>query len=156
PDRVTAIPGNHDTYVRATRHRFAEAFADYVSGDDKKATFPTLRRRGPIALIGLSSAGPTAPFMATGTLGRAPLERLEGLLAGFAKEPLFRVLLVHHPLQSKSRVKRLTDSGALRALLKRHGADLILHGHDHIHSTIRIDGPDGTIPAVGVPPASAL
>ncbi len=24
PDRVTAIPGNHDAYVRATEHRFAE------------------------------------------------------------------------------------------------------------------------------------
>ena len=24
PDRVTVIPGNHDAYVRATRHRFAE------------------------------------------------------------------------------------------------------------------------------------
>ena len=24
-DRVTVIPGNHDAYVRATRHRFAES-----------------------------------------------------------------------------------------------------------------------------------
>jgi 3',5'-cyclic AMP phosphodiesterase CpdA len=156
PDRVTAIPGNHDAYVRATRHRFAEAFADYVSGDDNAAHFPTLRRRGPIALISLSSAVPTPPFMATGTIGRAQLERLERLLAGLAKEPVFRVLMVHHPLQSKSRVKRLTDSGALRALLKRHGVELILHGHDHVHSTIRIDGTNGPIPVVGVPSASAL
>src|SRR5215469_3998098 len=52
-DRVTAIPGNHDAYVRATRLRFTNDFADYVSGDDKASTFPTLRRRGPIALIGL-------------------------------------------------------------------------------------------------------
>ena len=37
---------------------------------------PTLRRRGPVALIGLSSAVPTPPFMATGTLGRAQLEAL--------------------------------------------------------------------------------
>ena len=26
PDLVTVIPGNHDAYVRATRHRFAEAW----------------------------------------------------------------------------------------------------------------------------------
>ena len=26
PDRVTVVPGNHDAYVRATRHRFAEAW----------------------------------------------------------------------------------------------------------------------------------
>src|SRR5689334_1961772 len=26
PDRVTAIPGNHDAYVQATRHRFDQVF----------------------------------------------------------------------------------------------------------------------------------
>jgi 3',5'-cyclic AMP phosphodiesterase CpdA len=156
PDRVTAIPGNHDAYVRATRHRFAEVFADYVSGDDNDAAFPTLRRRGPLALIGLSSALPTPPFMATGTLGRAQLERLERLLAELANESVFRVLMVHHPLQSTSRIKRLTDSAKLLALLRRHGVELILHGHDHVHSIVRIDGPDGSIPVVGVPSASAL
>jgi 3',5'-cyclic AMP phosphodiesterase CpdA len=34
--------------------------------------------------------------------------------------------------------------------------ELVLHGHDHVHSTISIDGPDGSIPAIGVPSASAL
>jgi len=33
---------------------------------------------------------------------------------------------------------------------------LILHGHDHVHSTIWIDGPTGAIPAIGVPSASAV
>jgi 3',5'-cyclic AMP phosphodiesterase CpdA len=42
------------------------------------------------------------------------------------------------------------------ALLKRHGVELVLHGHDHVHSTIWVDGPKGAIPAVGVPSASAL
>src|SRR5262249_52279085 len=113
-------------------------------------------RRGPIALIGLSSAVPTPPLMATGTLGRIQLDRLERLLSDLAKETVFRVLLVHHPLQSKSRIKRVTDSGALPTLLKRHGVELILHGHDHVHSTIHVDGPNGAIPAIGVPSASAL
>jgi 3',5'-cyclic AMP phosphodiesterase CpdA len=66
------------------------------------------------------------------------------------------VLLIHHPLRSVSRAKRLTDSPELCALLKQHGVQLILHGHDHIHSTMWIDGPDGAIPAIGVPSASAL
>jgi 3',5'-cyclic AMP phosphodiesterase CpdA len=66
------------------------------------------------------------------------------------------VLLIHHPLRSASRFKRLTDSPQLLALLQRHGVELILHGHDHVHSTIWIDGPKGPIPAVGVPSASAL
>src|SRR5882757_5117988 len=64
PEIVTAIPGNHDAYVRATRHRFVQAFGDYLTGDETSAdgAFPFVRRRGPVALIGLSSAVPTAPF----------------------------------------------------------------------------------------------
>jgi 3',5'-cyclic AMP phosphodiesterase CpdA len=34
--------------------------------------------------------------------------------------------------------------------------DLILHGHDHVHSTVSIEGPTGSIPAVGVASASAI
>jgi 3',5'-cyclic AMP phosphodiesterase CpdA len=155
--QVTAIPGNHDAYVRATRHCFAEAFADYFRTDAAgEAKFPSLRRRGPLALISLSTAVPTAPLFATGTLGRAQLEALQTLLEGLAAEPLFRVILVHHPLRSKSRIKRLTDAADLLAILRRHGVELVLHGHDHVHSTVWIDGPDGSIPAIGVPSASAL
>src|ERR1700709_1996372 len=33
PQDVTVIPGNHDAYVRATKHRFAGTFADYLRGD---------------------------------------------------------------------------------------------------------------------------
>jgi 3',5'-cyclic AMP phosphodiesterase CpdA len=159
PDRVTVIPGNHDAYVRLTRHRFAEAWGSYLGSDDKPdggAAFPSLRRRGPLALVSVSSAVPTPPLMATGRLGRSQLDALERMLAGLASEQAFRVLLIHHPLRSDSRAKRLTDSSQLLALLKQYGVELILHGHDHVHSTIWIDGPNGPIPAVGVPSASAL
>ena len=157
-DRVTVIPGNHDAYVRATRHRFAEVWRDYLGSDEASdgATFPSLRRRGLLALISLSSAVPTPPLMATGWLGRSQLDALDRILARLAAEQAFRVLLVHHPLRSDSRTKRLTDSSGLLALLNRHGVELILHGHDHVHSTIWIDGPAGKIPAVGVPSASAV
>jgi 3',5'-cyclic AMP phosphodiesterase CpdA len=157
-DRVTVIPGNHDAYVRATQHRFAEVCGHYLDGDDAtgRVTFPSLRRRGPLALIGVSSAVPTPPLMATGWLGRPQLDALRRLLKGLSTEQAFRVLLIHHPLRSDSRIKRLTDSSELLALLKVHGVELILHGHDHVHSTIWIDGPKGSIPVVGVPSASAI
>ena len=53
-------------------------------------------------------------------------------------------------------MKRLTDSRQLRALIRQHGVELVLHGHDHIHSTMWLEGPGGEIPAVGVPSASAI
>ena len=159
PNRVTVIPGNHDAYVRATRHRFAETWENYLAGDDARdpgAPFPAVRRRGPLALISLSSAVPTAPLMATGWLGRSQLDALERILAGLSSEQTFRVLFIHHPLRSDARTKRLTDSSELVAVLKKYGVELVLHGHDHVHSAIWIEGPNGPIPAIGVPSASAL
>jgi 3',5'-cyclic AMP phosphodiesterase CpdA len=156
PQNVTVIPGNHDAYVRATFHRFGETFAPYLASDDGSVGFPALRRRGPLALISLSTAVPTLPLMATGTLGRDQLAALEQVLERLAAEDVFRVLLVHHPLKSVARQKRMTDSAGLLALLKSHGVELILHGHDHIHSTMWFEGPNRNIPAIGVPSASAL
>ena len=160
PERITVVPGNHDAYVRATRNLFAETWADYLAGDDARgdgAIFPSLRRRGPLALIGVSSAVPTPPLMATGWLGKSQMEALETVLANLASEQVFRILLIHHPLRSRARGKRLTDSSDLLALLKRYGVEMVLHGHDHIHSTIWVEGPNGSsIPAIGVPSASAL
>src|SRR5580698_5989209 len=95
PDRVTVVPGNHDAYVRATQHRFVEVLQDYLDGDgapEGGVRFPFLRRRGPVALIGVSSAVPTPPLMATGWLGSAQLEALDRVLAQLANEQVFRVL----------------------------------------------------------------
>ena len=157
-ERVTVIPGNHDAYVRATKHRAAEAWGDYLRGDidSGNGAFPFVRKRGPLALIGVSSAVPTPPLMATGKLGKAQMQALDRILARLASEQAFRVLLVHHPLHSISRMKRLTDSRQLRSLIRQHGVDLVLHGHDHIHSTMWLEGPRGEIPAIGVPSASAV
>jgi len=44
----------------------------------------------------------------------------------------------------------------LLKVLKAHGAELVLHGHDHVHMVNWLPGPNGTrVPAVGVPSASA-
>ena len=159
-EHVSMVPGNHDAYVRATRHRGSEIWGDYHRGDGagitEAATFPFVRRRGPLALIGVSSAEPTPPLMATGWLGRQQRDALERVLSKLAADQAFRVLLIHHPLRSDARHKRLTDAGPLLTLLRRHGVELILHGHDHLHSTMWFDGPHGRIPSIGVPSASAV
>lgn len=156
PQLVSLVPGNHDAYTRSAVPRFEQTFGDYMRSDTGAAGFPYLQRRGPLALIGLSTAVPTAPFMATGTLGAAQLAALDRMLGEVSGAELFRVLLIHHPLRSKHKHKRLTDSDALQAVLKRHGVELILHGHDHIHSTMWFEGPSGRIPAIGVPSASSI
>jgi 3',5'-cyclic AMP phosphodiesterase CpdA len=67
-------------------------------------------------------------------------------------------VMIHHPPESKPnhRFKRLIDADAFCAVLKKRGADLVLHGHDHVHSVTMLDGPRGKIPAVGVPSASCF
>src|SRR5262249_55021167 len=52
------------------------------------------------------------------------------------------------------RFKRLVDGAELRAVLAQHGAELVLHGHDHEHALVYLDGPRRPIPVVGVPSAS--
>jgi 3',5'-cyclic AMP phosphodiesterase CpdA len=157
PDEVSLVPGNHDAYVRGALESFKQTFGDYMRSDDAATPgFPYLRIRDPIALVGVSSSVPTAPFMATGWLGAAQIETLDRLLASLADSHLFRVLLIHHPLRSKKWMKRLTDSDALQGLLKQHGVELVLQGHDHVHSTMWFEGPHRRIPVIGVPSASSL
>ncbi|MBR1218197.1 metallophosphoesterase [Bradyrhizobium sp. U87765 SZCCT0131] len=154
---VTLVPGNHDAYVAGAAVHVARAWGDYMRGDDADAArFPFMRRRGPLTLIGVTTAVPTPPFRATGELGPAQVAALDTLLASLRDDNSFRVLLLHHPLQSAPHRHhaRLTDSAALRALLQRHGVDLVLHGHDHRHAVAYVDGPATRIPVIGVPSAS--
>jgi 3',5'-cyclic AMP phosphodiesterase CpdA len=156
PENVTAVPGNHDIYVRSGAARAAQEWGAFMRGDNGE-TFPFVRRRGPVALIGLNSGVATAPFRATGRLGQTQLAALPALLDRLKEEGLFRVVLIHHPPVSEAgRSKRLIDATALLAILARHGAELLLHGHDHLHMLNWLSGPNGArIPAVGVHSASA-
>lgn len=153
---VSFVPGNHDAYVRQAV-RYAPQWAPYMTGDDDVIGFPYVRRRGPLALIGLSTAVATPPFMATGRLGKAQIDALGPLLDTLKAEGLFRVILIHHPPVTKSEShKRLLDAWALLETIAAHGAELLLHGHDHLHMLNWLPGPAGTrVPAVGVPSASA-
>ena len=153
---VTVVPGNHDVYVSGVEQRPAEYWGDYMCGDDGVQRFPFLRRRGDVALIALSTAVPTGPFMATGRLGPRQLSRLAEILG--QTSGLCRIVLIHHPPLSPTRrfLRRLIDGAELRQVLAAKGAELLLHGHDHVRSVVWLDGPRGKFPAVGVPSASAL
>jgi 3',5'-cyclic AMP phosphodiesterase CpdA len=159
PRDVTLVPGNHDAYVRSGVAASLTHWGDFMQGDDTPpvpSTFPFLRRRGPLALIGVSTSVPSLPFMATGRIGDDQLQRLADILEACRGDELYRVLLIHHPPTSRRShyLKRLTDAPRLRDVLARHGADLLIHGHNHRHQTVWIDGAAGRIPAIGVPSAS--
>ncbi len=163
PQGVTVIPGNHDAYVRSALKYHLERWAPFLAGDDSKpdtpldvASFPFVRRRGPVALVGVSTAIPTAVFLASGEVGESQLARLKAILVQLKSEGLFRVVMIHHPPVGERHFHRdLRDADAFRAVLGEVGAELVLHGHDHRASLGMIPGPDGTIPVVGVPSASA-
>jgi len=154
---VTFVPGNHDIYVRTAAKFAGRQWGAYMSDDDAAGGFPFVRRRGNIALIGLSTGVPTAPFLATGWLGTDQLAGLAAVLNRLKNENVFRVVLIHHPpVSTAARHKQLLDAPVLKRVIAAHGADLLLHGHDHLHMINWLDGPGGTrVPAVGVPSASA-
>ena len=168
PDRVTVIPGNHDAYVKAGWPQTLARWTAYMLSDGTESEmdppsaidtiFPSLRLRGRIALIGVNTAVPTALHLATGSIGKPQLQKLETLMADFANRNLFRVLLIHHPPApgTVSWRKRLTDAPALESLINRYGAELVLHGHAHTCNLNRLNTPDGSVAVIGLPSASAL
>jgi 3',5'-cyclic AMP phosphodiesterase CpdA len=148
PAHVTVVPGNHDVYTLdalATRG-FARAFGDYADG----GTFPLVRERGELAIIGVSTALPSPVPFADGWIGRRQLVALEAALARLRGR--FRVLLLHHPPYRNRHVilRGLRDRGALQKILSRVGAELVLHGHEHRDCRQTLPGPDGEIPVIGV------
>ncbi len=164
PTRIALVPGNHDACVPASWHDTFALWQPYMASDqecsDKVGTmpFPSLRVRGAIAFIGLSTACPKPPLLATGTLGEEQLSRLPGLLQRTREDGLFRVVYLHHcPVagQEKWR-KRLTDAPQIQALLEEHGAELVLHGHGHRAHYNELQTRDGILPVLAVPSASAL
>ncbi|HFD79106.1 MAG TPA: metallophosphoesterase [Gammaproteobacteria bacterium] len=166
PERVTVVPGNHDAYVRASWAATFSLWEPYMRSDADvrgaqaagRLLFPSLRVRDGVAFIGLSSATPSAPFLATGALGSEQLQRLRRLLRETRERQLFRVLLLHHPAREQDEKwrKRLTDGDALCELLQQEGAELVLHGHSHRSTEVSISHGGHEIPVFGIPSSSAI
>ncbi len=171
PD-VSVIPGNHDIYSTMHGQRlgvsalgpWAAFFAPCEAGRQilgSAEPFPFVRvlAKGgvQIALIGLNSAVETPPLIATGALGSAQRDALARILDVTGRSGFVRVVMLHHPPLTglSSRHHELTDAAALTDVLRMHGAELVLHGHNHRRMINTLSGPDGPIPIVGVPSASA-
>jgi 3',5'-cyclic AMP phosphodiesterase CpdA len=161
PDRVALVPGNHDGYAPESWVDTYGCWSDYLAGDrphsSDETCYPSLRVRGQVAFIGLSSAVPTPPLMATGTLGHSQLKQLGHLLTETGRRGLFRVLYLHHPPLHRGEKwrKRLVDAPELETLIARAGVELILHGHSHRNIDREIRAAGRSVPVVGVASASA-
>lgn len=157
PEDISVVPGNHDAYVPRALDKACRAWGAYMCGDDAKGppgrdSFPYLRVRGPVAIIGISSARATAPFLASGYFTDKQARKAGKLLDEAGERGLFRVIMIHHPpvRGATSAYKRLFGISRFQKMVRRHGAELVLHGHTHLPTVHRIDGKDGTVPVVGV------
>jgi 3',5'-cyclic AMP phosphodiesterase CpdA len=158
PESVSFVPGNHDAYVPGSLEGVLAECGAWTTGDDgASAIFPYLRRRGPVAIVGLSSAIPTAPFVASGRLGKVQVSAAEKLLADLAPQGCFRLVLIHHPphVGGAKAGRNLTDAARFEAMISRVGAELVIHGHNHVGSLAWLEGPTGRVPVVGAPSASS-
>lgn len=155
PGRISLVPGNHDALVAMDD---VEGLGRWVAWMHAGQGWPFVHHRNGVALIGLNSALPTAPLLAAGRIGPQQLARLESILVEEEAAGRRRVVLLHHPVveQAVSRRKSLSDRAGLRAVLRRAGAELVLHGHARDARLDAIAGPNGPIPCICVPSSSAL
>ncbi|MEM6616291.1 MAG: metallophosphoesterase [Pseudomonadota bacterium] len=160
PDRVTLVPGNHDAYVDVPTDQGMGKWADYMTSSEAVARntlqFPFVRRFDDVSLIGVSSACPTRPLSARGTVGEKQLRELGPVLRREEDVGQFRVILIHHPPfpDGTKPHKRLTDADQFQTLLRDIGAELVLYGHNHQSRLTWLDGPQSLIPVIGAPSAS--
>ena len=167
PSHVSVVPGNHDLYTRGAlrSRRFTEFFSEYtrcelgLAVDVGCGHFPYVKLRGPAAIIGLSSAVPRLPLVASGRLGAVQLEALGLVLAHPEVRRRTPVLLVHHPLHNPtSRIETvmrgLSDASALSSLLCQLDRGLVLHGHLHRRVSRTLVTTRGEVRAIGATSAS--
>lgn len=168
PDQISAVPGNHDLYTRGAMRdrRFSTYFHDYVASDLPELSadiplgrFPFVKLRGPCAIIGLSTAVPRPPLMASGQLGKAQLDALSRILEHPEVKKRAPVVLLHHPLHNppskvKTLIEGLWDAESLITKLAGLTRGLVLHGHLHVRRQQSLATPLGELLSVGATSAS--
>jgi 3',5'-cyclic AMP phosphodiesterase CpdA len=155
---LTMVPGNHDAYVKAAHETGLGLLGAYCNGDSASPAqaFPFVRLRRNVAIIGLSSAVPQSLRRAGGTLGAEQLAACAAKLSDLGSRGFYRAVMIHHPPlpgQNTPR-KALTDAEELAGILKTHGAELVIHGHNHRTMINRLETATGVAHIIGVPSAS--
>ena len=154
-EHLSLVPGNHDALVAVPYENGLGLWSAWTQSEN---AWPFVHRRNGLALIGLNSALPTAPLLARGRLGPLQLARLERILGVEAQAGRTRIVLLHHP-PAKGAIgwrKALADGRELRAVLRKAGAELLLHGHARDARLDSVAGPREPIPCLCVPSSSAV
>ncbi|CAN5307214.1 metallophosphoesterase [soil metagenome] len=165
PDWISLVPGNHDAYRPFPWAKGAGLWADYMTGDMRidgprgatfATSFPYVRLRRNVALIGSTSAVPQALFRAGGHLGSPQISMIRGLLKDLRERGYYRVLLTHHPPLSGMTPSRraLDDAAELKDVLEAEGSELVLHGHNHRNMHTTLKSRFGTVNIFAPPSAS--
>lgn len=168
PQAVSLVPGNHDVYTAGAfrDRRFCRYFAQNLTSDlpelaEPSSPFPYVRLRGPVAIIGLSTAVPRPPLVASGRLGEAQRLRLTRVLAHPEVARRTPVILQHHPLinppsRKKTLLNGLSDADLEQRILGDLPRGLVLHGHLHRRVHTKVSTGAGQIDVVGTTSASLV
>jgi len=163
PEDVSLVPGNHDAYVRGAYEKATRAWYPYMRGDaapeewqEGMHVFPYLRVRGPVAIVGCSTAVATPPFSASGYFGSRQAREAVNMLRAAGEAGLFRVVLIHHPPIRGATAfhKRMIGIRRFAATISTGGAELVLHGHTHLDTVHWLAGQAKPVPVVGIASAS--
>jgi 3',5'-cyclic AMP phosphodiesterase CpdA len=138
---------------------FGEAFAGVAEARDGART-PFVKTVGPVAFIGVDSIAPWSrlrnPLGSNGAVDGEEFRALDTVLSSGILRDRTRILLLHHHLRKppapsggalagvwnavESHTMKLRGKKPLLRLLRRHGVDIVLHGHLHENSGYTRDG----------------
>lgn len=148
PERVIALPGNHEALAGDWGKAMQRHWGDYARPG-------RVITHGGTALISVSSACVTPPFFASGVVAKDALEMLRHELDAARDRGLLPVVLIHHPPTPITiRRKALANLQETADVIARGGASLVLHGHTHSRDLSWISAPHGRIPVLGAPSLS--
>lgn len=163
PEDISVVPGNHDIYTHLWTDPGVDRWKAYMTSDDwgqsikgTSAIFPFVRRKADVCIVGVNSAVPTPPGVATGLVGSKQLDDVRRILRTARDHGLFRIVMIHHPPLPglAKRAKHLRDADALQAVLCEAGAELVVYGHNHVDRLSWLARREGPAPVIGIASAS--
>ena len=166
PSQISVVPGNHDIYCQLRHDRGVERWRPHMESDaagsryvePAEGGFPYVRLLGRLAIVGVNSAIPTRPFSAIGRVGVPQMRALAATLERLGGDRFARVVVIHHPpLPGQADERRgLIDAVEVEQVLLSHGAELVLHGHNHRALFNTLKTKSGLADIIGVPSASMV